>query len=82
MTRRGWLGWVGCLGLIVMLTGTFLPWLRSGTARRNSYAASGLLRRLLDVPGWRSVLLHAWPFLALICAAVLALTVGSAATAT
>ncbi|NIH80878.1 hypothetical protein [Amycolatopsis viridis] len=40
------------LGLALVVTGTFLPWFRSGSVSRSSYAAAGLADRLalLDHP--------------------------------
>jgi hypothetical protein len=55
-------------GLVVMVIGTFLPWLRSGRVDRNSYAAGDALRRLEKLPAAVGYLLDAWPFLALLCA--------------
>ncbi|MDT4945558.1 MAG: hypothetical protein QOH14_2291 [Pseudonocardiales bacterium] len=64
---------LGLLGLAVIVAGTFLPWLDSGRATRNSYQASGAARRLLDVSGWLGGALQAWPFVGLVCAAVVVL---------
>jgi hypothetical protein len=64
---------VGILGLGVILAGTFLPWLHSGTSDRNSYQAGGVARRVLAVPGWLSSVMVVWPFIGLLCAAVVAL---------
>jgi hypothetical protein len=63
---------VGLAGLAAELAGTFLPWVRSGSATRNSYAAGGALRRLLSPPGALDALLAAWPALAVVCAAAVA----------
>lgn len=64
--------WLGGIGLLVLLAGTFLPWLRSGRAHRNSYRTGGLLRRLIDASGLVDAALAVWPFLGLACAAVVA----------
>jgi hypothetical protein len=32
---------LGAIGLVAIVIGTFLPWLRSGTQDRNSYQAGG-----------------------------------------
>lgn len=64
---------LGITGLVVLVAGTFLPWLRSGDARRNSYQTGGTLRRLLDLHGVLDVAVSAWPFAGLTCAAVVAL---------
>ncbi|MDT4894437.1 MAG: hypothetical protein QOE97_3472 [Pseudonocardiales bacterium] len=60
----------GALGLILLVTGTFLPWLRSGDVRRNSYQAGGALRALVDLPGLLDVAVRVWPFVGLWCAGV------------
>jgi len=62
-----------CAGPAVLVVGTFLPWLRSGRATRNSYATDGAVRRLLDVDGFAGAALQAWPFVSLLCAAAVAL---------
>jgi len=62
-----------CTGPAVLVVGTFLPWLRSGRANRNSYATDGAVRRLLDVDGVTAAALKAWPFVSLLCAAAVAL---------
>lgn len=55
---------LGVLGIVVTITGTFLPWLVSGTVRRNSYAVAGLADRLLVEPGSAgAVAVGAWPYL-------------------
>ena len=59
----------GSLGLGVMVVGTFLPWLGSGTARRNSYAAGGAVRRLLTLSTPLHDMLAGWPLLGLAAAA-------------
>jgi hypothetical protein len=64
-----------CAGLAVIVVGTFLPWLRSGRATRNSYATDGAVRRLLHVDGGLDAALRAWPFLSLACAVAAALVV-------
>lgn len=64
--------WVLCAGLLVLVAGTFLPWLRSGRTSRNSYATDGAVRRLLDVSGAAEAALRAWPFVSLLCAAAVA----------
>jgi hypothetical protein len=63
---------LGGAGLVVLLAGTFLPWLSSGRAHRNSYQAGGSLRRLLRLPGVLDAVATAWPFAGLLCAAVVA----------
>lgn len=63
----------GGSGLVVLVVGTFLPWLRSGQARRNSYQAGGALQRLLGVHGILDSAVSAWPFVGLLCAATIAI---------
>jgi hypothetical protein len=60
-------------GLVLIAVGTFLPWLRTGLATRNSFRAAGLIRRLLDPPGVTGVLLAGWPAIVTLCAVALAL---------
>lgn len=62
-----------CAGLLLVVVGTFLPWLHSGRASRNSYATDGAIRRLLDVNGAAEAALRAWPFVSLLCALAAAL---------
>ena len=56
------------IAVIVMVAGTFAPWLRSGQVTRNSYRTAGLLRRLLDLHGVAGAALDAIPLVALLCA--------------
>jgi hypothetical protein len=63
---------VGVAGLIVLVAGTFLPWLRSGRDSRNSYQAGGAARRLLATDGVVDRLLALWPLVGLACAAAVA----------
>lgn len=64
---------LGGTGLILLVVGTFLPWLRSGQNRRNSYQTGGALRRLLGLHGIADSAVSAWPFLALLCGAIAAI---------
>jgi hypothetical protein len=50
---------VAAVGMVVTLTGTFLPWLRSGLVMRDSYHAAAALHALLG--GTAGDLLTAWP---------------------
>lgn len=61
-------------GLVMLVVGTFLPWLRSGTVLRDSYQSVGALRRLAD-PGTGPVgaLLDAWLVVVPACALCVAL---------
>ena len=70
---------VGGVGLVVLLIGTFLPWLRSGRNGRNSYQAGGAVRRLIGTSGLVDSLLALWPLVGLACAAVVALLPARAA---
>jgi hypothetical protein len=61
---------MGLLGLVTLVIGTFLPWLRSGTAERNSYRAGHALHDLLHVSGLATAGLDVWPYVGVWCAAV------------
>jgi hypothetical protein len=62
----------GTVGLVVTVAGTFLPWLGSGTAERNSYAAGGAVRRLLTLSRPLHDVLGAWPLLGVLAAVAVA----------
>lgn len=64
---------LGGAGLVVIVVGTFLPWLRSGSDDRNSYQAGGAVRRLIGTTGLIDDLLSLWPLVGLACAAAVAL---------
>ncbi len=64
---------LGGVGVVLLLVGTFLPWLRSGRSDRNSYETGGALRRLLGLHGALDAAVSAWPFVGLLCAAVVAI---------
>lgn len=64
--------WLGALGLVVVVVGTFLPWLSSGRTSRNSYQASGALQRLLAPDGIVHLAVVIWPFVSLACALAIA----------
>ena len=64
---------LGVAGLVALVVGTFLPWLNSGQARRNSYETGGALKRLLGLHGPAEAAVSAWPLIALVCAAVVAI---------
>lgn len=52
---------------VLLLAGTFLPWLHSGTTSRSSYALIGLVDRLDIAPGGpAATLIGAWPFVPLL----------------
>ncbi|PXY22397.1 hypothetical protein [Prauserella muralis] len=64
-------------GLLTAVAGTFLPWLRSGAAERNSYQAVGIAEQLvLRDDALAGALLRAWltvPLLAVACVGLLVL---------
>jgi len=67
---------LGGLGVLVLVTGTFLPWLASGSALRNSYQAMAVARRLTALgDGVVGTALTAWPAFGGITAAALVLYV-------
>ena len=72
---------LGAAGLVTMVLGTFLPWLRSGEVQRNSYASFGVLRRLIGFHGAAEMLLRGWPLLGAVCALVVVLAVAGGALA-
>ena len=50
-------------GSVVVVVGTFAPWLTSGGVDRNSYAIAGIVDRLgLAGHGFGAVALNGWPF--------------------
>jgi hypothetical protein len=58
-------GAVGTAGLLIGVTGFFLPWVVSGGVERNSYAIVGIVRRLgLLGDGFGDLALSWWPMLA------------------
>jgi len=51
-------------GLAAVILGSFLPWLTSGGVQRNSYAITGIMRRLgLAGGGYGATALSLWPLL-------------------
>lgn len=74
--RRGPALLLGGAGLVTVLAGTFLPWLRSGGVLRNSYTSFGLLRRLIGFHGLAEALLRGWPLLGAVAAAVVLIALG------
>lgn len=59
--------WIASSGALVVLTGSFLPWLASGSAERSSYDLFGIVERLGFAPdgavGWA---VRLWPLLPLL----------------
>jgi hypothetical protein len=52
---------------VLLLAGTFLPWLHSGSTSRSSYALIGLVDRLDIAPdGPAATLIGGWPFVPLL----------------
>jgi hypothetical protein len=70
---------LGGLGALLLVAGTFLPWLASGTALRNSYQAMAVARRLRLADGAAGTVLDpvltAWPACGGITAGLLVLYV-------
>lgn len=60
---------LGVVGLLVVVAGTFLPWLTSGGVDRNSYAVLGIVRRLRFVDGAAATALSLWPLIGTIAMA-------------
>ena len=68
---------VGAAGLVGVLLGTFLPWLRSGDVLRNSYTSFGVLNRLIGFHGVSEFAVRAWPLVGMCCAAVVVAAVAA-----
>lgn len=67
---------VGAVGAVVLVVGTFLPWLGSGAALRNSYQAMAVARRVTPLgDGAVGSALAGWPAIGGITAVGLALWV-------
>ncbi len=62
-------------GVVLLVVGTFLPWLESGTVSRTSYQAAGALRSLVHPDGPAGIVLDAWPFVSAAGAVAVALLV-------
>jgi len=55
--------WIGGAGLTLVIVGSFLPWVISGTVRRSSYAIVGVVDRLgIAGDGILGILVASWPF--------------------
>jgi len=59
---------VGGAGLLLVVLGSFLPWVISGNVRRSSYQIIGVVGRLgIGDGGALAVLIGAWPFIGVLC---------------
>jgi hypothetical protein len=59
---------IAALGMVLMVVGTFLPWVVSGQVRRSSYAAAGVIDRLgIASEEMLDVLVGVWPLFGAIC---------------
>lgn len=64
---------VATTGLAVLVIGTFLPWLRSGSVLRDSYQSAGALRGLVSgLNAQAGTLLAAWTVIIPCCAVCVA----------
>ena len=72
---------IAASGLVLLVVGTFLPWLRSGTVDRNSYQAAAVAGEFLGAPAFRLWL--GVPLLGALCVALFVLGLArTAATVT
>jgi hypothetical protein len=59
---------IGGIGLTLVIVGSFLPWVISGTVRRSSYAIVGVVDRLgIAGDGIVAILVASWPFVGVLC---------------
>jgi hypothetical protein len=59
---------IGGVGLLLVVLGSFLPWVISGNVRRSSYQIIGVVGRLgLGDGSALAVLIRAWPFIGVLC---------------
>lgn len=57
-------------GLVLIIAGSFLPWVVSGSVRRSSYAVVGIIDHLgVMEDGAIGVLVRAWPLIGVLCMA-------------
>jgi hypothetical protein len=60
--------WLAGCGLVLVVVGSFLPWVVSGTVRRSSYAIAGVVDRLgIAGDGVFAILVAGWPFIGVLC---------------
>jgi hypothetical protein len=55
------------LAVVIMVGGTFLPWLQSGSTHRNLYGTAGVVQRLAGLGAPVGAALNALPLLGLFC---------------
>ena len=61
---------LGGSGLVLVVAGSFLPWVISGTVRRSSYAIVGVTDRLgIGRDGAIGLLIALWPLVGVLCMA-------------
>jgi len=59
---------LGGAGLLLVVLGSFLPWVISGNVRRSSYQITGVVGRLgIGDGGALALLIDAWPFVGVLC---------------
>jgi len=62
-----WCWMTGC-GLVLVIVGSFLPWVISGTVKRSSYEIIGVIDRLgIAGDGFVAGLVSNWPLLGVLC---------------
>ena len=62
-----WCWMTGC-GLVLVIVGSFLPWVISGTVKRSSYEIIGVIDRLgIARDGFVAGLVSNWPLLGVLC---------------
>jgi len=60
--------WVTGCGLVLVIAGSFLPWVISGTVKRSSYQIIGVIDRLgIAGDGPVAALVSSWPLLGVLC---------------
>lgn len=64
---------VAAIGLLALVSGTFLPWLRSGSVLRDSYQSIGALRVLLSSHTGIVAMLDGWLAMIPVCSVCVAL---------
>jgi hypothetical protein len=60
--------WLTGCGLVLVIVGSFLPWVVSGSVKRSSYAIVGVVDRLgIAGDGVLAALIALWPFIGVLC---------------